>query len=225
MSVLNPEDFSDFEDAFAERQKATVRAGLNLRFFIDPIQNKGRSEKEGRPMYDNIEFVEINVPGSRDTHVKKVDASVIERFGPQYEKWKKTQEQPTDGTPLTMVPFLNPAQIKEFAAININTLEQLAELSDATVQKIGMGGADLRKKAQTYMSAGKDTAEVLGQREEIKRLQLDNQQLKQQIAAVNQRYEALLNGGAPPPPSAPQPTDMAAMIRAEIQRMAKEGQI
>lgn len=192
-TVADPLDFSDWE-AQAHQRAQLPRAGLNLRFFSDGVQNAAKSIEAGRPIYDVVDYVEINVPGSKDTVIK--DMAVEKRFQEQYAMWKKTQEQPLDGTPLTMVPFLNIAQIKEYQALNVNTLEQLAELGDQAVQKLGPGTHDARKKAKAYMDAAKDSAvtqKAVAENESLKR---EIARLQSQMAGLTHRIEALMTGSS-----------------------------
>lgn len=188
----DPLDFSSLEEQLIAPKPAALN--VRLRFFIEPTQNKAKSEAAGRPIFDNVEMISIINPGSKDEFIKKVDASVREKFGPQYEHWKKTQEQPTDGTPLDMVPFLNPAQVRELQALNVNSLEHLSQLSDAMVQKIGLGGVELRKKAQAYLASAKDSAETQRLAARILELERENARLKENIIQVNARYEAAVQG-------------------------------
>ena len=220
----DPTDFSYFENALQQRQQK--RSNLNLRFYSETVENKARSLAAGHACYDMVDYVSINVAGSKDEVVEKMGAAQIARFGPQYEAWKKTQEQPVDGTPITTVPFLNIAQIKEFQACNVMTLEQLANLSDTGVQKVGMGAHDARKKAQAYMKAAGDSAFSQRLTDENLKLKADLAQQQQQIAQLSQRIEALMSGGSGPSlhPSVvlgapqPQPLDIAELVREEIRK-------
>lgn len=224
MSVADPLDFTEFEDQFAQQaQQRAQRTNLNLRFFIEPVQNQAKTLEAGRPIYDQVEMVAINVPGSKDEVVKKVNDDVKAKFGPQYARWKQTQEQPVDGTPLSMVPWLNAAQVREMQAINIKTLEQLASLSDTAVQKIGMGGQELRRKAQEYMKSAAGNADTQKLTERLAFLEAENKRLKDAVTQVNARYEALLSGQGAPAPAA-NGVDIAALIQAEIAKQLKGAQ-
>ena len=85
--MTDPLDFTEFE-AQAQQPK---RTNLNLRFSLEPVQNAAKSAEAGRPIYDMIEMVAINVPGSKDEVVKKVNDEVKAKFGPQYLRWKQTR--------------------------------------------------------------------------------------------------------------------------------------
>ncbi len=213
MSITDPLDFSAFEQQALQARPP----GPILRFFIEAVENKFKSAQAGRPIYDNVEMISIINPGSKDEFIKKVDAAAKQRFGPQYEHWKRTQEQPAEGTPLEMVPFLNPAQVKELKALNVPTLEHLANLHDGAIQKIGLGGLELVRKAQAYIKAAGDNSVVTKLAAENHRLKAEIETLKAQIAQVNARYENVLAGAAPVSP----PADLDAMIAAAIDKRMK----
>lgn len=169
----------------------------HLRFYTEAVEHPGKSAQEGRPIFENRDFVAITNPGSRDEVVReaKEKAKQDPYVAHAYKFWKETQEQPSDGTPLEQVPFLNPAQVRELKALNIMSLEALAELPDTAKQRF-MGGHDLQRKAKAFLQAAKDSAfatKVQGE------LDAANQQiafLKDQIAQINARYEAEKQGRA-----------------------------
>ena len=90
-----------------------------------------------------------------------------------------------DGTPLKQWPLLSPAQIAEFNALNILSVEMLAELSDANVSKI-FDGRIWREKAKAWLAQSKDGATAT-------RLAAENERLKQQIDALTLRVNELAN--------------------------------
>ncbi len=168
-----------------------------LRFYTEAVEMTGKSAQEGRPIFENRDMVAIINPGSRDEVVRiaKDKAKQDPYVAQAYKIWKETQEQPSDGTPLEQVPFLNPAQVRELKALNILSLEALADLPDAAKQRF-MGGHDLQRKAKALMQAAKDSAFATKVQSE---LDAANQQiafLKDQIAQINARYEAEKQGRA-----------------------------
>lgn len=190
--MVDPLDFSGYEMELLNAKPRPISS--KVRFFYDAVQNNAKSQAAGRPIYDMIEMVSIINPGSRDEFISKVTPKLRETYGPQYEHWRKTEEQPSTGTPLETVPFLNIAQVRELRGVNIDSLEHLASLSDAMKQKIGMGATELVRKAQAYIAAGTgsvDMSRVIAENEILKR---DNAALKAQIVDVNQYYSLLLDG-------------------------------
>lgn len=223
--MTDPLDFSSWENQAQEAQRRKAH-GLNLRFFSETVPNAPKSAEAGRPIYDIVDFCGVNVPGSRDEFIQKMNAEGIRLYGPQYEMWKKTQEQPVEGTPISTVPFLNIAQVREFQAVNVMTLEQLANLSDMAVQKLGMGAHEARKKAQTFMASGKDNALLQRTVSENEQLKRDLAAQAQQISDLTKRIEALMSGAGGPAlhpsalngiPNSPA-LDIKALIQEEIRK-------
>ncbi len=163
-----------------------------VRFYIEPVERPGKSLQEGRPIYEDCDMVAIINPGSRDEFVKEVDDKVKRDpwMGSIYARWKATQQQPTDGTPLTMVPFLTPAVIKELQGLNIMSLEHLANAPDTAAQRM-MGMVELRKKAKSYLEAAAGSAVVTRLESELASRDLDLAGKQRQIDDLCKRLEAL----------------------------------
>lgn len=130
-------------------------------FYMRAVQNNFRSEREGRAVFDNLEYVKIITPGDKrsipDVAVKDEHRA---RWPRQYAAFKEGLTEVADGTPLESWPPIsaNPALIAELKAANIRTVEALAGLSDALLVAVGMGGREWRGKAQTWLRQAADGA-------------------------------------------------------------------
>jgi capsule polysaccharide export protein KpsE/RkpR len=164
----------------------------NLRFYTEAVEQSGKSLEAGRPIYMEVDFVAITNPGSRDEFITKAEhkAKQDEFVAWAYKKWKATQEQVVDGTPLETVPFLNKAQIMELKALNVHSLESLANLPDTAKQRF-MGSVELSKKAKAYLNSATDTALVTKLQSELDKRDRDMEAMKKQMAEANARFEAL----------------------------------
>ena len=164
-----------------------------LRFFTEAALLPGKSDEAGRPVYEERDYVGITNPGSRDEVVRfaKDKAKEDEYVAWAYKKWKATQEQVVDGTPVETVPFLNKAQVAELKAINVHTLEALAELPDTAKQRM-MGAGDLQKKAQAYMQAAKDSAVVTRLQSELNQRDRTIEQMKAQMDIMSKRFDEMV---------------------------------
>jgi hypothetical protein len=150
-----------YDDAanLANQARYAMDAKLYVQFYIRPVMNNFRSSEEGRPIYEEKEYIRIIVPGDSKTTVDcPVDDTFRMRFQAQYDKFKRGQEQAVDGTPLEMWPQMTVGLCAELKAMNISTVEQLAGLDDGKAQRI-MGSYDLRRKAQMFLDAAKGEAE------------------------------------------------------------------
>jgi hypothetical protein len=150
-----------YDDAanLANQARFAMDSKLYVQFYIRPVMNNFRSSEEGRPIYEEKEYIRIIVPGDSKTTVDcPVDDTFRQRFTKQYELFKKGQAQAVDGTPLEMWPQMTVGLCAELKAMNISTVEQLAGLDDGKAQRI-MGSYDLRRKAQMFLDAAKGEAE------------------------------------------------------------------
>lgn len=167
-------------------------SNLYVEFYTDALEIPYRSEKEGRPVFETVEMVRIMVPGDMNNIIEvRVTEEHKQRYAQQYARFKAGEEAPIEGTPLEQWPLVNKAQIKEAQHFNVRTVEQVAELSDSFVAKIGMGWQGLRKQAQNWLKNAKDGAVVSQLTAENERMKQDIADLKEQIARMGKKAEKL----------------------------------
>lgn len=160
------------------------------------------SAEHGRPMFKDTEICKIRLAADRHSlpvvpaHEvwKTIDGEPITyamRFKDQYERWKSGKEQVMTGTPLEYLT-LPQAKLFELKALSIYTVETLAALDGKRLANLGMGGRDLKNKAQAYLDTAEKNADVL-------KLSNENEELKRRL----EKLEALAappdegnNGGA-----------------------------
>lgn len=76
---------------------------------------------------------------------------------PAYEAWKRGEEVPENGTPLAAWPGVNQDQTKFLRAKGIVSVEQVAEMSDSTVESLPFPGRrELPRLAKAFLEAQKD---------------------------------------------------------------------
>lgn len=165
------------------QKQAEADKTLFVQFNLEPHQNMAKSAIEGRPIFEEREYIMIMVPGDKDSIVHRpAMESDKRRFEDKYDKWKrKVGDQAQSGTPLKMVPWLTPPQIKEMEYFNVYTLEQLASLADNHAQKF-MGINALRQRAKDALQAAKDAAPLTTIRAEM---DAKDEQLKAALQAIN----------------------------------------
>jgi hypothetical protein len=129
------------------------------RFFVEAVQDEAATASQGRPIFREVEMVEIIIAGNPYTRpVKRVTDEHRERWPELYKQFKAGQEQILEGTPIEEWPALTKAQALELKAIGVHTVEQVASLSDLAKQRIGMGGSVLQQKAQAFLEAAEGMA-------------------------------------------------------------------
>lgn len=126
---------------------------LYVNFYTKAVMNTFKSAEEGRPIFDEKEYVRVIIPGDKNSVLDTpVNAEYRARFQERYDKFKKGQEQAQSGTPLEVWPQMTVGMVAELKAMHISTVEQLAELPDQLAQKI-MGAHMWRQKAQAFLDS------------------------------------------------------------------------
>lgn len=141
-----------------------------VKFRMHPVLNEQKSwgikdnsgavikEGEGRPIYDEEEFVTITIPGDRNDIIDRpVTDMDRKRFEPLYKAWKSGSGESSSGTPLSAWPGISRSQVEELAFFSVRTVEELAEMADQHAQKF-MGINQLRQRARDFLQAAKGNA-------------------------------------------------------------------
>jgi hypothetical protein len=156
------------------------------RFFTEPVRNNYRSDTEGRPVFEDREFVTILVPGDRKTEWSGYVKEEHKRRWPrEYASFKAGLETPVEGTPLKEWAVITRSQVEELRFAHILTVEQLATLpDDALNRSVSMGGYQLREKAKRWLDAqaGNSQTEALA---------AENDRQREIIADMERKYTAL----------------------------------
>lgn len=154
-------------------------------YFEDRLVADGPATKrEGRPIFKSRAFIVKITPGDRLLRLERPKRAEDEQeFPREWEYFLKKQEVPINGTPLEAWPPVSKVQVAEMKALNIFTVEDLANLSDALVQKF-MGGQVFRKKAREFLAAAKDAGYVEGLKDKLS-------EQDAQIAALRKSIEEL----------------------------------
>jgi len=168
---------------------------LFVRFYMNSVQNVNRSKEVGHPVFDDVAFVKIMVPGDKHTVVDtKATDEHKHRFARLWAAFESKQEQITEGWPITEWAAITRAQADELAYLNIRTVEQLAGMADSLGQKI-MGFQTLKAKAVAALATAKDNAASQALAEMNEKLQIQIKALQDEIARMSARYEQEVGGG------------------------------
>jgi hypothetical protein len=174
---------ADFDVADFEKGNRAPDKRLNIRFFSKARQDIHASTEAGRPIFKEVDYIQVMTAGDRNQAVvRPIAPSDMQRFGAQYDHWKKTQNNDmVVGTPLEAWNILTLAQIEEFRYFGIRTIDQMAELRDDIVGKIP-GAAQLKQKAAAFLQILKDEAPMKKVQAELDKRDLELSTLKTAIA-------------------------------------------
>ena len=164
------------------------QSGVFVQFYTDAVELKAESEKQGRPIFQDFPHIRKMIPGDASNVVERVAKDHDIRMYPrEWDIFQRQQASGAIGTPLEQWPQVTRAQVKEAKYFEVHTVEQMAELSDMSCQRMGMGFSELRNKARAYLEAAKGTAAETAQAAENKRLHDEIEALKAQLQDVAPR--------------------------------------
>ena len=161
------------------------------------VHDKLRSEELGRRVTKDLDMAFIMQPGSKDQveriamdwldmiRSKLVNGAAdaypqewVDGFRKKFDAWKSGQDAPLNGTSVKEWPVLSPAQADNFISMHILTIEDVAAMTEEAMRSYGMGGRELKQKAQEWCK-GKDSATI------------ENEVLKKQLEALTERLAQL----------------------------------
>jgi hypothetical protein len=164
----------------------THEDGVFVSFTLHPVACAADSEKEGRPIFRDQEYVRIVIPGDKTTDFfQPSTARHRERFPRAYALFTRGATARLDGTPIAQWPAVSRAQAAELQALNILTVEALRDLADAHLDRLGPGGAALRARARAFLDHAADAAVTQSLAAENEHLKADLADLRRQLADVS----------------------------------------
>lgn len=134
---------------------------LIVTFFTDKKLLGEKSRAAGRPIYEDREYVRIQIKGQdKQVVVEEVKQSHKEKYPFAYHAFVSKKPAPVIGTPIEQLNGVGPSQAHNLRGLNLRTVEDLAGVTDEnTLSAIGMGARDLVKKAKAWID-GQSTKSV-----------------------------------------------------------------
>lgn len=169
-------DVAHFESRYAGDRSVFAK------FYYMPQKDEAKSAESGRPIYNDVVYIEIMVAGDANNVIQRQATPMdIERFQRVYDRFKAGEEEQTIGTPLTEVTWLTKSQCEELLYHKVRTLEALGALNDEVCGRIpGLYG--LKEKAKNHLARSDAAAPT-------EALALKNKELEEQISALKKMVE------------------------------------
>lgn len=169
-----------------------------VKFYSKAVHQPYASAEAGRPIYLDVDFVQIFTPGNQlnivDTPVRIEHKQRFAQQWAQYQSGKGTGMEM--GTPVNQWTFLSAAQAEEFRGLKFFTVEQIANASDGQLQSLGMVGGmspmSVRARAQAFLGQAAQGAPAEKQAQE-------NAELKAKLEAMEKQIQAMIGAGMEAP--------------------------
>lgn len=182
-----------------------------VRFETKSFEDREASLKAGHYVGNDVDFAYITPAGSKDIIERNVQewfemlrgqvtqermpAEWADHFFRLYEGFKAGKEPPVNGTPVLNWPGLSPSQVKQLLSLHLRAVEDVAQMNEETIARLGMGGRALKDRAIAWLAAAKDIGVVAeasaAMQVENAELKRSNEALAQQVAVLTQQVAAI----------------------------------
>lgn len=190
---MNGDQFGEVNpNHFLPHNQHEADKNLLVKFFLKPRQDKEASQKEGRPIFREVEYIDIKIPGKRDSGAcRPATEDDKRRFPNHYRAFKdRTDQSETEGTPLSEWPLISRSMAEELSFFHVKTVEQLATMSDTQASKF-MGLAGIRQKAKVWLEQAKTEKPLFDMDQKIKAQEAEIASLKEALNNVLKRVDGV----------------------------------
>jgi hypothetical protein len=172
--------------------------GMIIRFEFQGLVDEAKSAEEGRPVYRDVEFIEIRSPNDPLSVVHREVTKEDRATYPQlYRAWKEGAADALTGTPLKEWAPIAASQAALLAFKGIRTVEQFVEVSDDGCHQLGHGYLTLRNAAIAWMKKAQDASSATKMAAELQARDSEIRALKNQIADIAARQAELAEASPP----------------------------
>lgn len=183
---------------------------LTVQFYSRPVQNEFRSQQEGRPIFDDVDFVKIHLPGDKnnivDVPVRDEHKARFPLHWAHYQNKRGGDQRLVGKTPINMWPRITPAQAEELRAMHFLAVEDVANASDAQIQRLGMVAGmspyAFREAAQRFLQVASGDAAATQAEERIKQIEeertKERAEFDERMKAMQEQIAALVKAQAAP---------------------------
>lgn len=197
----------DMTNAAMSQNRLAGDEFLAVRFYYHPKQNAEKTLEAGRPIVEDVEYIEILQPGNKDA-IYRQPANALDkvRFAKHYQLWKariEGQAEQMIGTPLSEWAGVTRGQVEELSFFNVRTVEQLANMADSNTGNM-MGLIGLKQKAIKYLETAKDNAASAA----LDQAKQENAEMRAEMAQMKEAMAAfMMNQGKAAIPADVDPLD------------------
>lgn len=166
--------------------------GLLVIFYPRAVHQRAQSEREGRAIYENRVYVKIEAPGNKNSVVdREAKPEDKVRFARRWQAFLENAEQVQDGTPLSDWPILTPAEIAEYKAAKIHTVEALADVPDGLLHQLGTGARTRRDKAIAWLEQARSDKPLATALQRIEQQNGEMEVLRATVATLRDQVQEL----------------------------------
>jgi len=151
--------------------------------FYDKVVKTDSFKENNMPIFEEKTYIEIRITDDNDIVDRIAEDSDKERFPAEYQHYVNSKKIKQEGTPLNQYSFLTAIQLENCRYCNIETVEQLASISDDKAKIFDL--FDEKMAANQFLENAKSFSEKeLKFKEQIEELKAENEKLRDEIEAL-----------------------------------------
>lgn len=176
--------FVRFEQVAMENKAASLELGHYVAVDVDmayvtPPYSKDIMKYKVKQWLDQLEV---------DCQNQRIPREWVEQYKKQYAYWKEGRELPLNGIPIKGWGVISPAQQETLIKMHVLTVEQLAVITEEGIRRLGMGGVDLKNKAEAWLKSLKKSGAITM---ELSELKAENARLKANQSVMESKIDEL----------------------------------
>jgi hypothetical protein len=164
-------------------------SGANVKFFYSYNENREKSLKEGRPIFDEIPSISIQWPGQDET-VRRIEPQDMQEYPELYARFKAGSEPVLEGTPLAEWPMMSGSAMRELQYLGFKTVEQLSVATDDVKRKLGPLSKFAKLAKEWLDAANSDQNAVVKLKQQLELETKKRESLEHKLELLMQRVEA-----------------------------------
>lgn len=135
--------------------------------------------------YEDVVWVKIfNKGDSKNIQERPVREEDKQRWPDHWKAFQENSEAPLNGIPLEDFPQITPAERMKLKAMHVRTIEELIELPDQQLERLGGRGRAIHKAAREF-KAYMDGEQVSDLQDEVKELKDQLKALQKELSSGN----------------------------------------
>jgi hypothetical protein len=132
----------------------------NCEFYRASVRNGNAAIASGDAAFVGVDMIRIWQAGERNLWAPTCEVLDYHkrRFPAQWAAYQEGRKQIPDGIPVATLYPNEPDMADRLRMVSIHTIEQLAELQETGIAKLGMGAREMVLKAKQFMETAGDSA-------------------------------------------------------------------
>lgn len=146
-----------------------IEDGVIITFYDESVQDVRASKEKGYPVFSTVTMIDKRVPNQVDHQPRPMREEDKRDFAVSWQAYTTGKEPAETGLPVAKWPQLTMDEVSLLNACNVKTVEQLAELADSGIHRLGPDGHNLKKRAKKFLEGVLESSALRDRIQELER--------------------------------------------------------